>query len=165
MSNLTFKTFSSQKSILSSPPSQLQNDGLGWDLTNSASIPPQDPEPCTGYSNVLDTVNDLPNFNPPAPVAGRIYEGSIPSGEPPHPDTEHNREPASNKRKWEDSVVIFSAKPGYDEVKERRRKLFETARRKEVALSRLIGACIQCKLRKGSVSYDCQLSTDIRLII
>lgn len=60
----------------------------------------------------------------------------------------------SKKRKWESSVVVFSTNPD-TKVKCRRRREFDEARRKEIALNRVIGACIQCKLRKGSVCLHC----------
>jgi hypothetical protein len=62
--------------------------------------------------------------------------------------------PAANKRKWESSIVVFSSNPDTkSKVKYRRRKGFDEARRKEVAMNRIIGACVQCKLRKGSVCF------------
>jgi hypothetical protein len=55
------------------------------------------------------------------------------------------------KRKWEDSVTVFSSNDNW-KVVQKRRKAYSPTRRKAVALNRLIGVCIQCKLRKGSVS-------------
>ena len=51
---------------------------------------------------------------------------------------------------WEESVVVFSAQPDAEVVMRKRRR-FETSRRREVAMNRLVGACIRCRLRKASV--------------
>lgn len=59
----------------------------------------------------------------------------------------------SSKRKWEDSVIIFDMNPEKKAIS-RKRKAYDDARRKEVAMNRAIGACVQCKLRKGSVSLS-----------
>jgi hypothetical protein len=59
----------------------------------------------------------------------------------------------SKKRKWEESLIIFSSNPkGVTKV--RKRNSFNDARRSEVALIRLVGACVQCKLSKGRVSHS-----------
>lgn len=57
----------------------------------------------------------------------------------------------SAKHKWQDNVTVFSAK-GKRTVAQRRRRPYSPSRKEMVALNRLIGACIQCKLRKGPVS-------------
>jgi hypothetical protein len=57
----------------------------------------------------------------------------------------------SSKHKWQDNVTVFSAK-GKQAVTRRRRRSYSPSRKEMVALNRLIGACIQCKLRKGPVS-------------
>jgi len=54
------------------------------------------------------------------------------------------------KRNLDDFVVIFSTDSG-QECKAKKRKAFKLPRRKEVAMNRAIGACIQCRLRKESV--------------
>jgi hypothetical protein len=58
---------------------------------------------------------------------------------------------APKKRKWEDSMLIFGANPE-TKIVQRKRKAFSTNRRKEVHRNRTLGACIQCKLRRGPVS-------------
>lgn len=68
-----------------------------------------------------------------------------------HPISTVQRRKCSKQKKWEESVVVFSSKPG-EKIVSRKRKKYEPARRKEVAVHRLIGACIQCKIRKSSVS-------------
>ena len=55
------------------------------------------------------------------------------------------------KRNWDDSILVFGANPE-TKVVHRKRKAFSPNRRKEVARNRLIGACVQCKLRRGPVS-------------
>ena len=52
---------------------------------------------------------------------------------------------------WRDSLIVFSATTGA-KVFTKQRRSFEPRRRQEVAMNRIVGACIQCKLRKGSVS-------------
>ena len=63
----------------------------------------------------------------------------------------HGDEHANTKKaKWESSVVVFGVLPG-SKVALRKRKRFGTSRRQEVAINRLVGACIQCKVSKASV--------------
>jgi hypothetical protein len=70
-------------------------------------------------------------------------QGSLPD------NTDDSKE--LRKRKWDDSILVFGAKPE-TKVVQRKRKAFSSSRKKEVARNRLIGACIQCKLRRGPVS-------------
>jgi hypothetical protein len=62
----------------------------------------------------------------------------------------HNRSKAKNL-KWNDSIVIFPANADSKKTP-RQRRSFGSTRRKEVALTRRVGACVQCKLKKASVS-------------
>jgi hypothetical protein len=62
-----------------------------------------------------------------------------------------NHRLAQVKRKWNESVVVFSSDPNV-EISTRKRSAFDERRRKEVAIHRRVGACVQCKLRRGSVS-------------
>jgi hypothetical protein len=64
---------------------------------------------------------------------------------------EGDESPAIKRRKWQKHVVIFSTDQNKNVVP-RRRKAFAPTRKKEVALNRLIGACVRCKLRKAAVS-------------
>jgi len=64
---------------------------------------------------------------------------------------EDDESPAIKRRKWQNHVVIFSTDQNKNVVP-RRRKAFAPTRKKEVALNRLIGACVRCKLRKAAVS-------------
>jgi hypothetical protein len=57
----------------------------------------------------------------------------------------------SLKRKIEDAIIVFSANAD-TKVVPKRRKAYSKSRKREVALHRMVGACIQCKVRKGSVS-------------
>jgi len=45
------------------------------------------------------------------------------------------------EQNWRDSMIVFSVKSGNQVLQKRRRKAFVPLRRKEVAMSRLIGAC------------------------
>jgi hypothetical protein len=56
------------------------------------------------------------------------------------------------KRKWDEAMTVFPASPN-EEMIVRTRKTYSPVRRKQVALNRLLGACIQCRVLKGSVSY------------
>jgi hypothetical protein len=69
----------------------------------------------------------------------------------PREDEERNNISLSMKRKIEDSIIVFSANSDA-KIIPKRRKTFSKPRKREVAMNRLIGACIQCKLRKGPVS-------------
>jgi hypothetical protein len=57
----------------------------------------------------------------------------------------------SMKRKIEDAIIVFSANAD-TKVVPKRRKAYSKPRKREVALHRMVGACIQCKVRKGPVS-------------
>lgn len=62
---------------------------------------------------------------------------------------------STRKRPWDDSLVVFTTDGG-NHVPQRQRKAYSETRKKEVARNRLIGACAQCKLRRGPVSYQFQ---------
>lgn len=72
--------------------------------------------------------------------------------------------PTANKRKLQDHINVFSAKEGR-KVTPRRRKAFAPSKKRVVALNRLFGACIQCKLRKGEVSTSPNLTLQSYLIL
>jgi hypothetical protein len=57
----------------------------------------------------------------------------------------------AKKRKWKESMVVFSSNPNV-KISTRKRSAFDDNRRREVAMNRRVGACVQCKLRRGSVS-------------
>lgn len=61
----------------------------------------------------------------------------------------------ATKRKLEDSIHVFTANPNI-EVTRRKRKTFSISRKAEVALTRKVGACVQCKKRKEAVSLHIQ---------
>lgn len=65
--------------------------------------------------------------------------------------TERNECKNDSKRKWEDSVTVFSSKDDW-KIVQKRRRAYSPSRRRTVALHRIIKACTQCKLRKGPVS-------------
>ncbi|KAF8849451.1 hypothetical protein BDZ45DRAFT_680506 [Acephala macrosclerotiorum] len=65
-------------------------------------------------------------------------------------DEEHHCKP--KKRKWEESVIIFSSEPN-GTTQLRKRNAFDDARRREVALNRRVGACVQCKLRRARCNF------------
>jgi hypothetical protein len=55
------------------------------------------------------------------------------------------------KRKWQESVTVFSLNGGKKVVPSRRNN-FNPSRRIEVALNRQLGSCVQCKVHRGPVS-------------
>jgi hypothetical protein len=55
------------------------------------------------------------------------------------------------KRKWDQSIVVFSAS-NPEKIIQKKRKAYTPSRRMEVALNRMVGACLQCRIRKGPVS-------------
>ena len=55
------------------------------------------------------------------------------------------------KRAWLDSMVVFSTNQDM-KVVEKKRKSFSPLRRKEVAMNRHLGVCLQCRIRKEGVS-------------
>jgi hypothetical protein len=75
---------------------------------------------------------------------------------------ENNESRSDLKRKWQDSVIVFSSKDD-KKIAQKRRRAYSPSRRRTVALNRIIGACTQCKLRKGPVSLfilPCWLGVD-----
>ena len=67
--------------------------------------------------------------------------------------TTFNSKPCSTKNKkhkLDDFIVVFGLENGA-ELKPRKRKRYDQARRTEVALNRRIGACLSCRLRKRPV--------------
>jgi hypothetical protein len=72
--------------------------------------------------------------------------------------------PKPKKTKWDKSVVVFSSKPNSTKAP-RQRKSFGKSRREEVALTRKIGACIQCRIRKGSVKHNLLLNLKVFWLI
>lgn len=109
----------------------------------------------------------------PEPRHPTASEADRSSPAPPHCDVHrkkthrkrfHEGGPSTaNRGKWEDSVIVFGAQPEI-KVALRKRKRFDASRRQEVALHRLVGACIQCKLRKASVSTTLTQVVDGTLI-
>jgi len=77
------------------------------------------------------------------------------------PQTRENDEdhiPPSTKRKLEESIVVFPVDPSM-KVVPKRKKGFSPRRKAEVALNRLVGSCVQCRIRKGPVSYPSSLNS------
>jgi hypothetical protein len=66
-------------------------------------------------------------------------------------DPNSDKSPHPKKRKWLESVFVFSADKDV-KVAVKKRKPFSPHRRKEVAFNRQLGACLQCKIGKGPVS-------------
>lgn len=95
------------------------------------------------------------NFNFVGDDSATTFEEPVPVVTNGNRSNDKEEEPASSKQgtyglPWRDSIVIFSSKPGV-QTPTKSRKRFESRRKKEVALNRLVGACVQCKLRKEPV--------------
>jgi hypothetical protein len=91
---------------------------------------------------------------PPATCPSTSKHPPNPSHKSPEVcDIEENEtcDSSSKKRRWNESIVVFASKPNV-KVVPKRRKAFMAARKQEVARNRSIGACIQCKIRRGPVS-------------
>lgn len=102
--------------------------------------------------------NDLGKQNILLPVAGQIHppyhaptdisnsaKRSLTEGLTVE-DTEQE-DPVTTRRKRDDAVIVFSADPTA-RVAQKQRRPFNPSRKREVALNRVTGACILCKLRK-----------------
>jgi hypothetical protein len=61
------------------------------------------------------------------------------------------------KHNLEDAIHMFPANPNR-EVTPRKRKAFSLSRKAEVALTRRVGACLQCKKRKETVRFHMRSS-------
>jgi hypothetical protein len=96
--------------------------------------------------------NQGPAFHGLAPL--NDYSSSRPQirrNDEDHPDP-------STKRKLEESIVVFPVDPSA-KVAPKRRKGFSSSRKAEVALNRLVGSCVQCRIRKGPVSRQSSLNS------
>ncbi|KAK0104871.1 hypothetical protein ONS95_005137 [Cadophora gregata] len=71
---------------------------------------------------------------------------------PEAPDSDKRSSSAGLKRKIDQSVTVFSSTSS-KEVTPRKRKTFSASRKKEVALNRKVGVCIQCKIRKNRCTF------------
>jgi hypothetical protein len=58
---------------------------------------------------------------------------------------------STRKRKLDPSMTVFPVAPN-EEMNVRTRAKYSPSRRRQVAQNRLLGACIQCRVRKGPVS-------------
>ena len=110
------------------------------------SIPPNsstlEPE-CTDPSPKTSTADDPSSVQAPD-VYPRMSDG-FDVGEA------SQRARPGSQAPWRESLIVFSATTGA-KVFTKQRRSFEPRRRQEVAMNRIVGACIQCKLRKSSVS-------------
>jgi hypothetical protein len=100
--------------------------------------------------------NQGPAFHGLAPL--NDYSSSRPQirrNHEDHPDP-------STKRKLEESIVVFPVDPSA-KVVPKRRKGFSSSRKAEVALNRLVGSCVQCRVRKGPVSYRNSLNPNKKI--
>jgi hypothetical protein len=106
---------------------------------NSSTVEPEciDSSPKTSTTEGLSSVQ-VPDVYPRTPDRSNVGEASRSVRQ-------------GSQAPWRDSLIVFSATTGA-KVFTKQRRSFEPRRRQEVAMNRIVGACIQCKLRKGSVS-------------
>jgi hypothetical protein len=147
------------------------NDSPGFDFDALLAIPETDglftadglswsPNPTTTHPSVhLNSPNpsadsDLIEFTPEPsidiPTMSKV-DSTPPSDLQETCCVTNHQLSQAKKRKWKESVVVFSSNPNV-EIPTRKRSAFDEHRRKEVAIHRRVGACVQCKLCRGSVS-------------
>lgn len=138
--------------LMSSPALDLPN---GSDISDPVALTHRDNVlPISGSSDVKPQsslrTQDTPKDSIPQSTSSITARDESPSS------TISDRE--SLKRKIAESVVVFSTTSDL-EIKPRKRKAFSKSRKEEVALNRLIGACIQCKIKKNAVSNHFDIKT------
>ncbi|KAL5314161.1 hypothetical protein ACEPPN_018585 [Leptodophora sp. 'Broadleaf-Isolate-01'] len=132
--------------LMSSPALDLPN---GSDISDPVALTHRDNVlPISGSSDVKPQsslrTQDTPKDSIPQSTSSITARDESPSS------TISDRE--SLKRKIAESVVVFSTTSDL-EIKPRKRKAFSKSRKEEVALNRLIGACIQCKIKKNACTF------------
>jgi hypothetical protein len=115
-------------------------------------------------TNVLNTINgttdssvSLASNSSDVQLIGETTRPNVPLHDGSECSTIRQTDKYSDKgtiiscsKEWEILVNVFPAKPEV-KVHQQRRNRYTQSRRKEVAKNRAVGACIHCKLRKGSV--------------
>ncbi|PVH78343.1 hypothetical protein DL98DRAFT_656220 [Cadophora sp. DSE1049] len=115
--------------------------------------------PMTSHDN-LEVSPVLTCEHAPASKSGHSKSHATPQGIGTRSSDQSSKAPNSAKmsssetlkRKIDQSVIVFSSTSN-KEVTPRKRKTFSASRRKEVALNRMVGVCIQCKLRKSRCNF------------
>jgi len=124
-------------------------DGLCWSLNPTTTAPSVHLD-----SSDPNSDSDLIEFTPESSIdipARSNVDSTLPSDLQEACCVTNHQLAQAKKRKWKESVVVFSSDPNV-EISTRKRTAFDERRRKEVAMNRRVGACVQCKLRRGSVS-------------
>lgn len=133
---------------------------------NLPVVSPGSLQPIVG---VVDNVMALGTFDDPKPNFEELIQPSElqlndtplsltnTKSQAPHDKSVSNKSRENSnlsirKRPWDNSLVVFPVSGG-NPVSQRQRKAYSETRKKEVARNRLIGACAQCKLRRGPVSH------------
>ncbi len=101
---------------------------------------------CPNPSSSVDDASILLS----APVASINSQLSAESAVNPYDNLGNTASTTAKKRRWMDSIVVFGANEE-TKVTVRKRKNFSPTRKKEVAMNRRVGACLQCRIRKGRV--------------
>lgn len=115
-------------------------------------------------TNVLQNVMDISKDSGMTALTLDAPQSTSDGTTPPAPSTSAeataNKQPPddidkttlrSQSSEWEVLVNVFPSKPDA-KVQQQKRKRYTRSRRSEVAKNSAVGACIHCKLRKGSVS-------------
>jgi hypothetical protein len=124
-------------------------DGFSWSLnptTTHSSLHLDSSDP----SSDSDRIEFTPESSIDIPTRSKVDSTLLSDLQEACCVTNHQLAQAK-KRKWKESVIVFSSNPNV-EIPTRKRTAFDERRRKEVAMNRRVGACVQCKLRRGSVS-------------
>jgi len=110
------------------------------------NIPPVDSVPPCLMTGAANEYLQTKHSSTATQIPPKLHKSlQIPLSDSIHRPTSHS------KHKWQDNVTVFSAR-GKRIATQRRRRPYSPSRKEIVALNRLIGACVQCKLRKGPVS-------------
>ena len=124
-------------------------DGLCWSLNPTTTAPSVHLDSSDPNSD-SDLIEFTPESSIDSPTRSTVDSTLLSDLQEACCVTNHQLAQAK-KRKWKESVIVFSSNPNV-EIPTRKRTAFDERRRKEVAMNRRVGACVQCKLRRGSVS-------------
>jgi hypothetical protein len=137
------------------------NDPAGWGQTDANMEIFQSYD--TTYPDLGNDCNGFPMLNStiPLPISAdttplvehHTSHSNTNTSNCTSPGSPLHEETLSLKRKIEESMIVFAANADV-KVSPKKRKAFSKIRKQEVAMNRLIGACIQCRLRKGRVSVQ-----------
>jgi hypothetical protein len=127
------------------------SDDLSWNLNPTTIAQPvhlDSSDPSSDSDPVIFTPEPSVDF----PATSKV-DSTLPSDRQEACCLTNHQLEQAKKRKWKESVLVFPSDPGV-KISTRKRSAFDDNRRKEIAMNRRVGACIQCKLRRGPVSFS-----------